>query len=312
MNAQSKINCLNIAYIFKTSIGSINGSWTEGNVSTVKKITTPNGLQIPYISGQSLKYQIRKAWKEMGLANSLSDVKQSEKKEGVDFTAGEPNNYLDDDLLGYMIASTGENRRRTSVVRTSAAIGIFPFKNDRDLGTKSKEQTGGDVSSGGNIFETEIYYNYFRVNFMIELDRLGVFQDFELSKASKGKVDNLSVEVKRTRLKYLLSAIANMWGGGKQSRLLTDMSPKFLAITFQNVKNPIFLETLTVSENEELNTYAINEVLTGNTNIIKEKFVGIQSGIFKNDVSNELSDQQPDTIQNTFDKVLNSVDTLDF
>jgi len=68
MKTEQAINCVNIAYIFKTSLGSINGSWTEGNVSTVKKITLPNGQQIPYVSGQSLKYQIRKAWKEMGLS----------------------------------------------------------------------------------------------------------------------------------------------------------------------------------------------------------------------------------------------------
>jgi len=312
MSTQNTANCLNIAYVFKTSLGSINGSWTEGNVSTVKKITTPNGLQIPYISGQSLKYQIRKAWKEMGLSDLLSDVKQAEKKVGVDFTAGEPNNYLDDDLLGYMIASSGENRRRTAVVRTSAAIGIFPFKNDRDLGTKSKEQTGGDVSSGGNIFETEIYYNYFRVNFLIELDRLGVYQDFELAKSAKGNVQKLSIEQKRVRLTHLLNAISNIWGGGKQSRLLTDMSPKFLAITLQNAKNPIFLETLTLSENEELNTKAVREVLEGNSSIVQNSFIGIQSGIFRNDVLAELSDFKPDTIQNTFNSVLKLVETLNF
>jgi CRISPR-associated protein Cst2 len=312
MSTHNNINCLNIAYIFKTSLGSINGSWTEGNVSTVKKITTPSGLQIPYVSGQSLKYQIRKAWKEMGLSDLLSEVKQAEKKEGVDFTAGEPNSYLDDDLLGYMIASTGESRRRTAIVRTSAAIGIFPFKNDRDLGTKSKEQTGGGASSGGNIFETEIYYNYFRVNFLIELDRLGVYQDFELAKASKGKVNNLTVEEKRTRLKYLLAAIANIWGGANQSRLLTDMSPKFLAVTFQTVKSPIFLETLTVSDNEELNTKAVAEVLEGHSNIIQDRFIGVQAGIFKNEVVSELSAFSPDTIQNTFSSVLNHVENLNF
>lgn len=312
MSTKNDINCLNIAYVFKTSLGSINGSWTEGNVSTIKKITTPSGLQIPYVSGQSLKYQIRKAWKEMGLTDLLSDIKQAEKKEGVNFTAGEPHNYLDDDLLGYMIASSGENRRRTAVVRTSAAIGIFPFKNDRDLGTKSKEQTGGDVTSGGNIFETEIYYNYFRVNFLIELDRLGVYQDFELAKASKGKINNITIDEKRKRLKYLLEAIANIWGGGKQSRLLTDMSPKFLSVTFQTAKNPIFLETLTVTENEELNTKAVKEVLSGNSHIIQEKFIGVQSGIFKNDVTAELSEYTPDSIQNAFTKAQDYLASLKF
>jgi CRISPR-associated protein Cst2 len=306
----NQINCVNIAYIFKTSLGSINGSWTEGNVSTVKKITLPNGTQIPYVSGQSLKYQIRKAWKEMGLTDSLSEVKQAKKKAGVDFTSGEPNLYLDDDLLGYMIASSGENRRRTAVVRTSAAIGLFPFRNDRDLGTKSKEQTGGDVSAGGNIFETEIYYNYFRVNILVELDRLGVFQDFELAKDSKGKVQPLTVEERRKRLNYLMKALSHIWGGGKQSRLLTDMSPKFLAITFQSAKSPVFLETLTVSENEELNTRAINEVLTGNSQIVQKQFLGVQSGIFKNNVTEELSDAT--TIQTTFDRAIEYINGLNF
>jgi CRISPR-associated protein Cst2 len=316
MNNQNTPNCLNISYIFKTSLGSINGSWTEGNVSTVKKITTPNGEQIPYVSGQSLKYQIRRAWKELGLGELLSEVKQTSIKKGVDFTEGDPKKFLDDDLLGYMITgkkgTNEENRRRTAVVRTSAAIGVFPFKNDRDLGVKSKEEINSEDGGKPNLFETEIYYNYFRVNFLIELDRLGIYQDFELAKSVKGKMQNLTIEQKRERLTYLLNAISNIWGGGKQSRLLTDMSPKFLAITLQNAKNPIFLETLTLSENEELNTKAVKEVLEGNSSIVQNSFIGVQSGIFKNDVSAELSDFKPDTIQNTFNSVLKLVETLNF
>lgn len=307
---EEKVNCLNVAYIFKTSLGSINGSWTEGNVSTVKKITLPNGNQLPYVSGQSLKYQIRKAWLDMGLATELSEIQQSEKTSGVNFTAGNPSLYLDDDLLGYMIASSGENRRRTAPVRGSAAIGIFPFRNDRDLGTKSKEQIGGDSGAGGNIFETEIYYNYFKVNFLIELDRIGTFQDFELHKDAKGKIASLNIVKKRERLSNLLKALSHIWGGGKQSRILTDMSPKFLAITFQNAKAPIFLETLTVSENEELNTKAINEVLTDNQKVITHQFLGVQSGIFKNDVSAEITSIQ--SIHTAFDKALEHIKTLNF
>ena len=310
MATESKVNCLNIAYIFKTSLGSINGSWTEGNVSTVKKITLPNGTKLPYVSGQSLKYQIRKAWKEMGLSEILSEVKQTENKAGVNFTAGDPEKYLDDDLLGYMIASSGENRRRTAAVRTSAAIGIFPFRNDRDLGTKSKEQTGGDVGAGGNIFETEIYYNYFRVNFLIELDRIGAYLDFELEKTKKGKTEALDISKKRERLTYLLKALAHIWGGGKQSRLLTDMSPKFLAITFQSAKAPIFLETLTVKENEELHTEAIQEVLESNKGIIQHQLLGVQSGIFKNEVANTLGNTS--TIQQAFDNAISYINELNF
>jgi CRISPR-associated protein Cst2 len=208
-----------------------------------------------------------------------------------------------------MIASKNENRRRTAVVRSSAAIGIFPFRNDRDLGTKSKEEIGGDVSAGGNIFETEVYYNYFKVNFLVELDRLGTFMPFELPKEEQNSINNLAIEEKQKRLILFFKALANIWGGGKQSRLLTDMSPKFLAITFQTAKSPIFLETLTVSENEELNEKAITEVLNGNENIITNKFLGVQSGIFKNNVSELLN---ADTIQNTFSNAIEYIKTINF
>lgn len=309
-----KVNCVNIAYIFKTSLGSINGSWTEGNVSTVKKITRPDGYQLPYVSGQSLKYQIRRAWKEMGLTDALAsmNMQKAKDKSGVDHTLGEPDKYIDDDLLGYMIAAKAGTRRRTGVVRTSAAIGIFPFKNDRDLGTKSKEETGGDSSAGGNMFETEIYYNYFRVNVLVELDRLGVFQDFELEKSSKGKIANLSLPERKERLIALFNALSHMWGGGKQSRLLTDMSPKFLAITFQNAKAPVFLETLNVSVKEELDTKAAREVLCGNSDIISQQFVGVQSGIFKNDVASELEELKVRSIQDTFKEAITYIEKLDF
>lgn len=310
MSETEKVNCVNIAYLFKTSLGSINGSWTEGNVSTVKKITLPDGTLRPYISGQSIKYQIRKAWIDLGLGNQLSEIKQAEKTAGVNFTAGNPEMYLDDDLMGYMIASSGENRRRTAPVRTSAAIGLFPYKGDRDLGTKSKEQVGGDVTSGANIFETEIYYNYFKVNILIELDRLGNFQPFELEGKGKGKATSISIEKRKERLENLFKALSQMWGGGKQSRFLTDMSPKFLAITFQNSKAPIFLESLNVSESEELDTKTINEVLTDNGKTIKKQIIGVRSGIFKNEVDKQIENVV--SIQTAFDEAITHIKTLDF
>jgi CRISPR-associated protein Cst2 len=301
-----KVNCLNIAFVFRSSVGSINGSWTEGNVTTVKKITLPDGRRLPYVSGQSLKYQIRRYWAEAGA--SLSPAGKSDKDEGVNFTAGEPAKYLDDDLLGYMIASKNENRRRTAVVRTSAAIGIFPFQGDRDLGTKSKEKEEGDMGAGGNMFETEIYYNYFRVNILVELDRLGNFQAFELGK--KEKSENLKIEERRSRVEALLDAVEHLWGGGKQSRVLSDISPQFVALTFQTVKSPIFLETLTVKDDETLHTEAVNQVLNDYANIITHKATGVRAGIFKNEVAKEVSGTQ--SIHEAFEAARTYLKTLDF
>jgi len=302
-----KVNCLNIAFIFRASVGSINGGWTEGNVSTVKKITLPNGNRLPYVSGQSLKYQIRRYWAE---ANAdLSPVAKADKDEGVNFTAGEPAKYIDDDLLGYMIATKDVNRRRTAVVRTSAAIGIFPFQGDRDLGTKSKEkEVGGDMGTGGNIFETEIYYNYFRVNILVELDRLGNFQPFELRK--KDENVNLKIEERRRRVEVLLDAVEHLWGGGKQSRVLSDISPQFVALTFQTVKSPIFLESLTVNPDETLHTEAVKQVLDDYANIIAYKATGVRAGIFKNEVVKEIDGTL--SIHKAFENARSYLKTLDF
>ncbi|MCR9066354.1 MAG: type I-B CRISPR-associated protein Cas7/Cst2/DevR [Cytophagales bacterium] len=306
-NQTKKVNCLNIAYIFKTSLGSINGSWTEGNVSTVKKITLPDGNQLPYVSGQSLKYQIKKGWREMG--ETLSEVKATENAKGVDVSLGEPYNYIDDDLFGFMIATTGENRRRTAPVRCSAAIGVFPYQGDRDLGTKSKEKTGEDMGSGGNIFETEIYYNYFKVNILVELDRIGNFQEFELESTQKKDIQNLSIEKRRARVINFLKSLSNVWGGGKQSRILTDMSPKFLAITFQNVKSPIFLEGLNVSKSEVLDTKTINQILSDHSETIEKQILGLRSGIFKNE---NIDLEGVESIQTAFDSAIDYIDKLEF
>lgn len=277
MSSNSAINCLNIAYVFKASIGSINGSWTEGNVSTIKKITLPDGRLIPYVSGQSIKFQLRKFWKEQGLA--LSEVVQAEKTKGVNPTLGDPMNFIDDDLMGYMIASKNANRRRTAAVRISPAIGQFEFKGDIDMGTKSKELSGEDMGEGGNIFETEISYNYYRVNALVEIDRIGRFLKQELS----GKDDaHTSPEVRKERMKHLLNGFRNIWGGGKQSRLLTDMSPKFVVFTFQSVKNPILLETLNINEQEKVHIDALVEVLEDNKKIIESTFIGVRQGVFNN------------------------------
>ena len=207
-----------------------------------------------------------------------------------------------------MIASKSENRRRTAAIRVSPAIGLFPYRGDRDLGTKSKEQTGGDMSAGGNIFETEMYYNYFRTNFLIEYDRIGVFQDFELGKELKVKTKNIEPKEKKERIVHFLKALANVWGGGKQSRFLTDMAPKFLVITFQTTKNPIFLEGLVVNEKEELDTKTIKQILKDNNSIISKQIIGVRSGIFANQVDTEITDII--SIQSAFDEAINYIKQL--
>jgi CRISPR-associated protein Cst2 len=284
----AKTTCISSSYLFKTTLGSVNGSFTEGNVSTVKKITTPDGRTRPYISGQSQRHAIRQIIGESGY--ELSPLFTTENKKGVDVSAGLPEKYIDDDLFGYMIASKSENRRRTAPVRVAAAVGLFPFRGDRDLGTKSKEQTGeAGMEAGGNMFETEVYYNYFRTTILLEVDRIGVYRAFELSKDEReavvknGGIKSLRNETRQDRLRAFFSALTTLWGGGKQSRVLTDLAPKFIVTTIQSAKTPVLLENLVVNDKEELVVEPILETLRDYSAIIQKTFIGLRSGIFRNE-----------------------------
>lgn len=276
-------NCLNIGYIFKISVGSVNGSFTEGNVATVKKITCIDGKTIPYISGQSQKYAMRARLREQGLP--LSPLFSAESNKGVDVTAGDPG-FIDDDLFGYMIASKKENRRRTAPVRVSAAIAVSPFKGDRDLGTKSKEGIDGKtMEAGGNLFETEMYYNYFKTDILIELDRVGRFKGFELGKKEKNEKPEpieLSLQERKKRVAALLESLKTLWGGGKQSRFMTDLAPKFVIYTRQSKKSPVFLESLNMNKSEAINMETVLEVLK-DSSFIDHTIIGLRSGIFSNE-----------------------------
>jgi len=284
-----KSNCVSIGYLFKMSLGNANSGFNEDNVSTLKKITLPDGSTLPYISGQAIRRGIRDKFVELGHEISpLQDPRtdeakiKEEKTKSPDFTECDPVKYIDDDLFGFMRAVKGDNRKRTSSVRVSPAIGIYPFQNDRDLGTKSSEHTRGQAAAGGAMFETEITHNYFCGSMLIELDRVGTFIGMELDKKEG---DELDAKSKIDRLNALISAIEHLWGGGKQSRLLTDISPKFVAYARQSSKHPIFLETLRTKPDAigSVDVTLLNSAFTANESIIQKKLVGYLPGFFENE-----------------------------
>lgn len=282
-------NCLNISYLFKMSIGNANSGFNEDNVSTLKKITLPDGSTLPYISGQSIRRNIRNKFMELGCdVSPLQDPRSDEertnesKTKSPDFTECDPVSYIDDDLFGFMRAVTKDTRKRTSPVRVSSAIGMYSFQNDRDLGTRSSEQTRGKADAGGSMFETEITHNYFAVNILIELDRVGKFSGMELNKDEGFELDS---EAKVERLNLLITAIEHLWGGGKQSRLLSDMSPKFVVYTRQSSKLPLFLETLRTKPEDigSVDVNLLNSTFIANKDIIQNECIGYLPGFFKND-----------------------------
>lgn len=252
MNNLQQSKAIALGYLMKVSAGNINASHTEGNIMVAKKVTLPDGSSVPYFSGQAKRRMLRDRLEDLGFTLSEASALVS----GQEVTPPvRPWEFVDEDLFGYLDPSG--NRRRTSPVRVSAAVGLFPFQGDRDLGTRSFERFGQDMAAGGNMFETELYANMFKGNMLVELDRAGIFSDQEVGKNNKEipealeKIERngrlfyvLPGEERQRRLQALLDALGLLWGGGRTARMLSDLSPRFFVYSRLRVKHPVFLEAL--------------------------------------------------------------------
>jgi CRISPR-associated protein Cst2 len=267
-----------IGYLAKVSAANVNASHTEGNVVVAKKVTLPDGTTVPYISGQAIRRMLRDRLEELGypLSEPFATVSGQEVTPPV-----RPWEFIDEDLFGYLDPSGG--RRRTSPVRVSAAVGLFPFQGDRDLGTRSFERFGQAMAAGGNMFETELYANLFKGTVLVELDRVGVFKPIETGEKNER---TLPADERTKRLQTLFEALNILWGGGRTARMLADLSPKFLAYARLRVKHPVFLEAF--AAHYEDGKYALElaplvNALQKFADYREQTLFGIEPGIFGNE-----------------------------
>jgi len=317
---EKKSNCANIVSVFKTSVGSINSSFSEDNITIVKKITLPNGRELPYISGQAIRHYIREKWMEMGW--KVSPVTQKPTAAGKAASSMcDPVEYIDDDLFGFLLAA-GNGKKRTSPVRVSPAVAFFSFQDDRDLGVRITEEGKKDPQKMMPPFETEAYYNYFRSNVLIELDRVGVFEDDYYGKCNAPqnlpKEDKSNPEKSKVgRIEALINAIRDLWGGGKQARFLTDISPKLVIYTRQTTKKPIFLERLEMdADGEKIKDECITKTLEDEAHIVEKVIIGAADGFGGFSVGKELKYKKDDnsevpvsvlSLKEAFERILTDI-----
>ncbi|MCX9083734.1 MAG: type I-B CRISPR-associated protein Cas7/Cst2/DevR [Candidatus Methanoperedens sp.] len=273
---------LTLTYLTPVSFASLNGSDKEAdNISNIKKISV--GVeQFPYVSSQAVRRALRNQLEVILGKEKLSEGVAASISKGAATTKQEPENYIDDDLFGYMGTESAEGKnkgkatKRTSVVRVSPLLALTPYQADLDFGTNYMSvKAGGDP----NIFETEIHSGLYRGSILIELDRVGCGDGFDKPIENKEKA---------ARVKALLSAVKNLWASGRQTRFLADISPKFIAAAMLKTKNPIFLESVQV-EGKKLNVDMIKETLKDYKSETISSVIGLRKGVFIGDIENSKS-----------------------
>lgn len=248
--SDKKSKAVVIGTLLSVDVGNPNAGWAEGIVTVLKKVERPNGETHPYISGQALRRYLRDTLRELlpesGVNEKMSPILTTEDPKAPIITEGNPREYIDDDLFGFMRAVKGGTKLRESPLRVFPAFGLFPYTGDRDLGTKSalepisemiKEERNLEslaellgVKIGnrdieevkkeilekahrGSMFETEITNNVFRTTLLLELDRVGKWESYEI--VGEEKEGEIQLDNRRRRASLLLKAIKYLWGGGQ-------------------------------------------------------------------------------------------------
>ena len=278
---------LNIAYITKVNVASLNGGeGTGGNVTVMKKITNYKGDEFAYVSGQALRRYMKETLLQLG--NKITEV---DEKGQPTFRDGKGKTidldkklkehkevafkkFVDLDLFGYMFPNGG---RRWSPVKVTPLISILPYKGEYDYLTRKQKPKKANEKSG-NIVQIEIdTMNFMRGNIMVNTAHIGN----EIDEYSYDITPILSDDEKRERLNSLLEAIKCFNGGAKQARNLEDISPKFIIIAKQKTGNPFLLNSLDVDIEGNINIENINEAIEDNQ--VETLTIGIAKGVFANE-----------------------------
>jgi CRISPR-associated protein Cst2 len=267
--------CLSITFLTPVSIGSLNGSDKEAdNVSSIKKLTRGTDTY-PYVSSQALRRALRD---QLGvLGHELSEGQKSDTKKGAAITQCLPKQFIDDDLFGFMYAE--KNHKRTSPVRVSPLLALDRYEGDLDFGTNYMAR---DKQGNPNIFETEIHGGLYRGTVLVELDTVGRSRTGEGEGPEKNQLQKaweLNSAQRSERVLALLSALQHLWSSGRQSRFLSDISPKFVAAAVTTAKTPVFLESVCRTR-QGLDLAMISEALADAKHVLAEHCFGSRSGLF--------------------------------
>ncbi|MCC6446498.1 MAG: type I-B CRISPR-associated protein Cas7/Cst2/DevR [Armatimonadetes bacterium] len=293
--------------------GQAEGSRTDNAVG-VKQIRIGRN-RYPYVSGQAW----RRWWREVlyeDFAWKPSPVTRESKSA---YTDGNPLEYEDDDLFGYMAAKKGgATQRRVSPVKNSLLVSVLPNIIDRDFGHFSRNLP---VDQPDMVpFEHEHYTTLLQGTFIIGLNQVGRFEcgpmrdlakesggeDFKISGPDPKAPDviGLSRDKRIKRVQDTLKALARLRHGANLTRNLSDVSPVVLILGLLDGGNAPFQNLFHASDGERvgLNLERFASVLTDYSDRLlpvqnaPALYIGIRPGVLANeDAISQRLNYSPET-----------------
>ncbi|MGY4958570.1 type I-B CRISPR-associated protein Cas7/Cst2/DevR [Streptomyces nigrescens] len=225
--------------------GAPNNGEGEDNIGKVKSLRVGRDTH-PYVSAQAFRRWLRDS---LPASEPRSQVIRSGKGQSQQaYTAGRPDQYLDDDLFGYMVAVKKESYQRDTVLATGTLVSVVPQRPELDFGTMSRDFPAGEHPV---IHQHQLYSSVLAGDVLLDLPRAGVFETdgsglrVALSQASADaalaagaeQVDfrgttavRLPLAERRRRIALLLRTLAALRGGAKQSLHYGDRTPALILL----------------------------------------------------------------------------------
>lgn len=225
--------------------GAPNNGEVEDNLGTVKKLKVGRD-QYPYVSAQAWRRWLRDS---MPAGEPRSGVTRSGSgKNQQAYTAGRPDQFLDDDLFGYMVAVKKENFQRDTVLATGTLVSVVPQRPTQDFGTMSRDFPAGEHPV---LHQHELYSSVLAGDVLLDVPRAGVFETdgsglrVSLSPAvAKEAVANGATECtfrgttavrlpqaeRQRRVALLLRTMASLRGGAKRALHYGDRTPALILL----------------------------------------------------------------------------------
>lgn len=298
--------------ILDVQAGAPNNARGDDNKGVVKSFYK-GGARYPYISAQA----VRRWWRDsLPPAEAVSPVVRSGTgKKQQAYTQGRPDQFVDDDLFGYMVAVKKENKQRDTVVATGTFVSVVPRQIVSDFGTMTRGFGDNDAPV---IHEHEFYTGEMAGDVLIDVPRIGVFptkgslKPALLPSEEKTVRDNDGIEEnefrghsalrlplseRKRRLAVALRSLSMLSGGAKKSLNYGDRTPAmFLLAPMKGGVNP-FTRLWTVANHKCVFdvTGFIEELEAWNDEITGPVRIGWAPG-FLGDQRNEAADRLKDLI----------------
>lgn len=245
--------------------GQDEGRRTD-NTIVVKQIQLGR-LRYPYVSGQAW----RRWWREVLYSDFGWTPSPITRETKSAYTQGNPIEYAEDDLFGYMAArkrgAGADTYRRVSPLRASLLISVFPNVIVDDFGHFSR-----NLPAGSDIipFESQLYSTYLQGAFTVSLTEVGRFAVGAMADVAEDLVKGrsglepgpndgtgrLTYQLPRServrRVQDLLLALGRLRGGARLARNLSDVTPVTVVVGFVDGGNAPFQNLfMTDSETSE-------------------------------------------------------------